>query len=51
VRAKFDRALEDPSFYWCSWVEGRYVAWSPPPVGKSVVLPSVNLIEALFKRY
>jgi hypothetical protein len=51
VRASFDRALEDPSFYWCRWERGRYVAWSPPPVGKSVVLPSVNLIEALFKQY
>jgi hypothetical protein len=51
VRASFDRALEDPSFYWCRWERGRYVAWTPPPVGESVVLPSVNLIEALFKQY
>lgn len=51
VRASFDRVLEDPSFYWCVWQQGRYVPWSPPPVGKSIVLPAVNLIEALFKKY
>lgn len=49
VRVTFDRALEDKSYYWVAWKAGRYVAWSPPPVGKSETLMPIDFLEAVFK--
>jgi hypothetical protein len=49
VRATFDRSLEDKSLYWATWEAGGFVTWTPPPVGKSVTLPPLDFLEAVFK--
>ena len=48
VMAHFDRSLDASSLYWARWEGGRYVAFSPPPVGARVVLPATSFLEAVF---
>lgn len=37
---RFDRSLEDPSYRWLRWEDGRFVPFTPPPVGDTVTLAS-----------
>ena len=35
---ELEAPLEDPRFFWVAWDKGRFVAFTPPPVGSSAVL-------------
>jgi hypothetical protein len=50
VRFTFDTPLDDPSFVWAQWLDGRYRPWSPPPVSTRVTLPASDFIQAMFPK-
>jgi len=39
VAFRFDAPLEDPSFLWLRWQNGKFVTFFLPPVGQTTVLP------------
>jgi hypothetical protein len=39
----FDKPLESPEFAWRVWGKHEYLPFTPPAVGKSVVLPRADL--------
>lgn len=45
---RFQEPLESASLRWLQWGKHDYVPFTPPPVGKSIVLPQVDL-AALFE--
>ena len=47
ILAQFDRDLEDPSLLWLRWDDLSYVPFTPPKLGESVHVPSVDLTRAL----
>ena len=47
VRFEFALALEDPSWTWLTWSNGRYVPFQPPPVGGRAKVPGFNPFEAM----
>lgn len=48
IRARFDRALEDPSLRWLAWRKSGFSPWTPPPLGSRVVLPATSFLDAVF---
>jgi hypothetical protein len=48
IVARFDRSLDDPKLHWAAWHTRRFVPWTPPPVGATVVLPANNFLDAVF---
>jgi hypothetical protein len=43
ILARFDRPLEDPQFAWRMWGKYEYQPFTPPAVGKSVLLPKADM--------
>jgi hypothetical protein len=47
IEARFDRDLDDPALYWLRWDETGYARFAPPGIGRSAVVPAVDLARAL----
>jgi len=47
VRFRFADKLESSDRLWLSWHGTRPAAWAPPPVGETVDLPALGMLEAL----
>jgi hypothetical protein len=47
VRVRFERELSDPRLVFLRWGTHGYVPFRVPPTGASVVVPRVDLLEAL----
>jgi hypothetical protein len=45
VEMHFARALEDPSYVWCSWHGTRSGPFTPPPIGSSTLVPGADYLE------
>jgi hypothetical protein len=45
--ARFDRPLDDPSLVWRRWGGRTFVAYTPPRVGATEVLPALNMRQLL----
>jgi hypothetical protein len=43
IACHFVRALEDPSFFWVYWSDGRYQPWKPPGVRESIDLAEARI--------
>jgi hypothetical protein len=47
VRVRFERELSDPRLVFVRWGTHGYVPFRVPPPGATVVVPRVDLLEAL----
>jgi len=47
VLVHFERALDDPSLVWRRWEGRTYVAYTPPPIGATEVLPAIDMLKIL----
>jgi hypothetical protein len=43
IVARFDQPLENPEFAWRVWGKHEYLPFTPPAVGKSVLLPRADM--------
>ena len=50
ARFRFDVPLEDASISWMQWKDIRYVPFTPPAIGQSITLESVDYLAALFSK-
>jgi hypothetical protein len=48
ILARFERALDDPSFEWLQWSVTTYGPWQPPAVGETVHLAGVDYVPVMF---
>lgn len=47
IRVRFQKALEDPGLCWSAWQGRGFAPFGPPPVGASVVLPPIDMLDVL----
>jgi hypothetical protein len=45
---RFDASLDAPTFRYYSWIDGGFVAFTPPALGERVALPGARLEFDLF---
>jgi hypothetical protein len=46
--ARFARPLEDPTYVWLAWGRGRYVPYTPPPLGNGTTVPAADFIQVAY---